>query len=859
MTVRRGYTLETQLAQRERELALVAELDRIQDEWVDTPQQALAPVIGAVTKALRADAGLLAYLDDAARATIAAQSGEDTLLSALDRGALDQVARASASLHTASALEPGDDLGSKGVRALLCAPLNVGAGQTGSLVFLSRQRRFEGGDVSLLTVAARQVGSTLRQARSWQDLQACRKEIQESSRQLNAAWCIDRIRDQATDASQFVIQVIDVLTESLDADVCMVGLAHKDQEGVALEAFKDRLGVVRSLPYSDLQKVLYEALSAGEVCMLHAGVFFAEQKLEHVCAAPLIVNGTGLGAFVLANREKAFSIADLDVLQAVASQADSALAHLRTLEEMRERAQQLEAIYRIDRIRDEASGAQDILPSVVDLVMDAVGADLCLMSLINEETGESELKAVEDRQSVFGNLDRHALQQAIEWAFHQDEVGVLRTGSPLGRWNLDHLIGAPLVVARERLGALLLARGQKPFGRPERDLVRAVISQTDSAIIHARTENHLRQRQKELETLYRIDHIRDQGYEFGEMLSAVLNELCAAINAEMGFVMLFDREGKQLELRASTDDDLLESTGHYSVINRAANEALYSGQLYAAEGLTAWLRAIMCVPLILQERIIGVFGACNHRGTGGFTAEDRRLLLAITSQVDTAIFESLDKQRIRETFQRYVGPTVMEQMLTTPEKDFLKVERAVLTVLFSDMRGFTRMSERVDADVLVEMINTHLGTMTGVVLSNRGTLDKFVADEVMAIFGAPLPMQDHARQAILTALQMQEAQRALMARWNARGYSLPTIGIGINTGEMVVGNIGCEQQMDYTVLGDVVNLASRLCDAAAGGQILITEATYMLVADEVRAERLPEIHVKGKEHPVQIYQVIGLA
>jgi len=179
-------------------------------------------------------------------------------------------------------------------------------------------------------------------------------------------------------------------------------------------------------------------------------------------------------------------------------------------------------------------------------------------------------------------------------------------------------------------------------------------------------------------------------------------------------------------------------------------------------------------------------------------------------------------------------------------------------VLFSDMRGFTSISERVNVDTLVEMMNVHLGAMTEVVLDNGGTLDKFVADEVVAIFGAPLPMEDHAARCVRAAIEMQARQKELVAEWVERDQVLPQIGIGINTGEMVVGNIGCDQQMDYTVIGDSVNLASRLCDAAIGGQILITEATYELVSHLFGTKKLPRIHVKGKEESVQIYQVGGV-
>ena len=266
----------------------------------------------------------------------------------------------------------------------------------------------------------------------------------------------------------------------------------------------------------------------------------------------------------------------------------------------------------------------------------------------------------------------------------------------------------------------------------------------------------------------------------------------------------------------------------------------------------------MCVPLILRERIIGVFGAVNRRGARVFSAADKRLLLAITSQVDTAIFETLDKQRIRERFRRYVGPKVMDRMLDMPERDFLKGERAELTVLFSDMRGFTRISEWVPVDVLVEMLNSHLGAMTEIVLDYDGTLDKFVADQVVAILGAPLPIPDHALRAVQAAIDMQAAQRKLIAHWAKRGYPLPPMGIGISTGEMVVGNIGCELQLDYTAIGAKVNLASRLCDVAAADQILISASTYQRVSQHVRARVTPTLDLDGIQGPVRAYEVLAV-
>lgn len=847
--------VETRLDQLERELSLVIEIDRLRDLHARAPEQMLAAITRAVTGALRADAGLLALSDGSRQTEWGARFDPEGLLLEVSQDALQQVAGAAASLHTASALEAGEALQSRGVSHLLVTPLVVGGERLGSLVFLARGHLFSAADLDLLTTAASQADSAVLQARTWQELHDRSREVERRSSQLDVIYRVDRARDETDDPGRFLMQVADVLNDALAAELCIVGLVEEGTNQICLRSVSDRISALRSMGQQEIDRVLQHAASLSTPQVQPAVGALAEAGIGQMLVAPLLLNDIVLGAFVLANRERAFSSTDLELVRAIASQTDSAVIHLRTLQRAQERAQQLETIYRIDQIRDGARSEAQLVSAVANVVTEALNADLCLLSVVSEETGDHELRAIEDRHAVFGQLDRDAIESAIAWASAQADVAALDRGSPFERWRLRYVMGAPLVVAGEELGTLVLASAGRPFERAEKELLRAAASQMDSAFVHARSVRHLQQRNRELETLYRVDQIRDQGLEFSEMLSSVLSELCAAIEAEMGFIMLFDYEAKQLELRATTADDMLSSAGHYDLIEKAANRALLGGKLYADNDLSDWLHSIICIPLILREQIIGVFGAVNRRGPKGFTAEDKRLLLAITSQVDTAIFESLDKQRIRNTFQRYVGPSVMEQMLATPERDWLKGERAVLTVLFSDMRGFTAMSERVDVDLLVEMINRHLGAMTEVVLANDGTLDKFVADEVMAIFGAPVSIHDHATRAIRTALGMQEAQRALIREWGSRGYDLPPIGIGINTGEMVVGNIGCDQQMDYTVLGDVVNVASRLCEAALGDQILITADTYELVADEVQAQKLPKIQVKNREEPIQIYQV----
>jgi adenylate cyclase len=522
-----------------------------------------------------------------------------------------------------------------------------------------------------------------------------------------------------------------------------------------------------------------------------------------------------------------------------------------------QKEKELEIILAIDRIRDRTTDMQELLSSIVQVVTDYLDADLCLMSLVRQESGELELKMVDDRYGIFGQLSRDALRAAAEQGTAIEQVSILDDTFGLHQQGVNHILAAPLVIGGERLGSLLLLNRRRGFDQDDIDLLEAVVSQTDSAVVHAHTHRQLRQRNKELETIYRIDRIRDSGLEFQPMLNAVLNELCQVITAEVGFIMLFDETGQQLELKASTESDIFAIADHYRLVQETANEALWKARLINRRDLDPRIHSIMCIPLILRETIIGTFGAVNGPRLRAFDNEDELLLTAIASQMDTAIFESMEKRKLRLAFERSVGSKIMEAILASG-RDFLKGERSQVTVLFSDMRSFTSVAERTEAESLVTVLNEHLEAMTSIIMEHEGTLDKFMADAVMALFGAPLPLEDHALRAVRTALEMQRAHKELMAHWEAAGQKAVPIGIGINSGDMIVGQIGSSKFTDYTVIGDNVNLGSRLCGVAKGHQILISEATYQLVRHVAKVNKLAPIQVKGRAQPVQTYEVIGL-
>lgn len=222
-----------------------------------------------------------------------------------------------------------------------------------------------------------------------------------------------------------------------------------------------------------------------------------------------------------------------------------------------------------------------------------------------------------------------------------------------------------------------------------------------------------------------------------------------------------------------------------------------------------------------------------------------------------------EKKLIKEAFRRYVSHQVAEQIFQDPEKylSSLKGERRKVAILFADIRGFTPMAESMEPEEVVKILNMYLSFMTEAVFKYQGTLDKFIGDCVMAVYGAPLFLKNPTEMAVKTAIEIQKNIKSLNGERIVNGEETIEIGIGINAGEAVVGNIGSEdRRLDYTVIGDNVNLASRLQTAANSMdvRILISKKAYREVADKVLAKEIPPIKVKGKKEPVEVYIIESL-
>jgi adenylate cyclase len=223
-----------------------------------------------------------------------------------------------------------------------------------------------------------------------------------------------------------------------------------------------------------------------------------------------------------------------------------------------------------------------------------------------------------------------------------------------------------------------------------------------------------------------------------------------------------------------------------------------------------------------------------------------------------SLFEEKEKRRVRSTFGQFLSPEVVRRLLVNPQ--LVEPKKTDITVMFSDIRGFTTISEKLDAQELALFLNQYLSDMTRLVFEHQGTLDKYIGDAVMAFWGAPYEEPGHESKACNTALRMIERIREMQKKWEAEGKPHLDIGIGLNTGVASVGKMGSVQRLAYTALGDTVNLSSRLegLNKDYGTHILVNETTYAAAKDDGFVFReLDLIRVKGKLQPVTIYELIG--
>jgi class 3 adenylate cyclase/GTP-sensing pleiotropic transcriptional regulator CodY len=881
--------LQDALALKQKELDLLMAIDEIRD-GVPEPAAMATAIVDLLADRLPADLCAMILLD---RQTGAPQMCAlnvrcrelDLLGGAIHNESSELIARAVALddvaiweakdvLPAASSVDVPENL------QVAAVPIVMGDDERlGALLLARSEPSFGAHDVQLLQTAEDQIDSAVIQGYVYEQHRASVEQASQRQKELDLLMTIDEIRDCVPEPAAMAAAIVNLLADRLPADLCAMFLLDR-QTGVphmrALSVRRQELEPLGEAIARESNELLARVVALDDVAIwegkeaLSTAIAVAVPENLQVAAVPIVMgDDERLGALLLARFQPSFGAHDVRLLQTAEDQIDSAVIqgyvyeqHQASVEQANQRQKELGLLMAIDEVRDSVSEPAAMMISLVNLLADRLPADLCMMFLLDRETGVPEMKALSVRRQELGRLagvvTRELATRAIAldgitiWEGSQDLSAAFLAAVPEGL----QVVAVPIIMgANERLGALLLARSEMPFGVHDVQLLQAAEDQIDSAVIQGYIHEQNQLSAKEVETIYQIDRIRDLGLSLDEMLNRVIQMLIATVGAEMGFIMLYDRAGKRLELRATSNQDLFETWPYYEVIDRAVNEALQRSHLLCQGDLGDVLHSVMCMPLILNEQIIGVLGVVNRHGRRSFSAADCRLLNAIGSQIDTAIYERREIRRLRQVLGRSVDPRVMERLLANPDVDILKPERLALTVLYADIRGSTVLAEHTEPELFVEFIKDYLARMTDVILAQEGTVDKFVGDEVMALFGAPIPQEDHALRAVRVGLAMQTAYHELMERWRGRGVEETQIGVGIVTGRMIVGEMGGSQRSDYTVIGRDANMGRRICDVAAGGQVIVSEATYDRVKGAVEATLLPGQRFKGVDRDVTVYHI----
>lgn len=382
---------------------------------------------------------------------------------------------------------------------------------------------------------------------------------------------------------------------------------------------------------------------------------------------------------------------------------------------------------------------------------------------------------------------------------------------------------------------------------------------------------------KVLFVLYEISRQLNSIQDFSELLDKIMDLIFMVIDADYGFLILRGDDNQELipvvvKSKEGVVGDKSGLKASHTIINKVIQDkvalltsnAMADSRLdHAKSLLIKQIRSAMCVPLWKKDNIIGVIQLDSIRLDNQFTEDDLELLKAIGSQMAMIIEQASLNEQIREEEQmrsrleRFHSPQVIDMILRGGQEakdNIMEPKDLTATILFTDINGFTRLSEQMPPREINMVLNEYFSKMTDIIFKYDGTLDKYIGDGLMAVFGAPMEKEDDSERAIKAALEMRDELSAMMGQEERERKF--TFRVGINTGRVVAGNIGSPMRMDYTIIGDPVNIASRLESIAAPSQILIGEETYLLVRDKFKIRDVGPKRVKGKSKEIKVYEVL---
>ncbi len=379
---------------------------------------------------------------------------------------------------------------------------------------------------------------------------------------------------------------------------------------------------------------------------------------------------------------------------------------------------------------------------------------------------------------------------------------------------------------------------------------------------------------RRLAALHRANQVMTSNFDLNKRLADMLDTIIDVIEADRGFVLLSDERSRTLQVKVAREmgRELEAASPSMGIAGQAAIDGeavLMADRSDRAFGnresvVRGRIVSAMCVPLKVEDRILGSVYVDTRKSGMHFTEEDLELFSSLASQSAMAIenarlaVQIVESEKRRQNLARFLPNALVDKVLNDAHTLVLGGQKTRVTSMFCDIRGSSKLAEQLVPQQLVSLLNEHFSAMTDIVFKYEGTLDKYIGDEIMAIFGAPISIGDEPYRAVCTALEMLQCNTELNVLRAHENRPQFHIGTGIDTGEVIAGYIGSPKRMDFTVVGDRVNTAKRLCDIAGPGKILIGREVWDAVKDRVEAVPMGAQLLKGKDQAVEIYEVIGL-
>lgn len=404
----------------------------------------------------------------------------------------------------------------------------------------------------------------------------------------------------------------------------------------------------------------------------------------------------------------------------------------------------------------------------------------------------------------------------------------------------------------------------------------------ESAVATPEEVKDLRRKAKMLELLYEMSRSIGTVFDLKEIFAKATDLIFRGTPADRVVALIADEtvDGKILDyslfpIAVRTREEQPEISSQRLSISRTitqkvmrekvavlSQDARTDAQFFGAESIVSQgVRSTICAPLITESNVHGVLYADRLDPFATFTSDHLEMISAVAAQTAVTVetvkaHKRLAREEVaRANYGRFMPEYVVKQILDNPNSFSLGGVNQIVTVLFADIRGFTSISETEKPEKVVNLLNRYFSVMTEIIFEHGGTLDKYIGDGLMAIFGAPTAGAEDALNAVKAAVTMQKRIAQLNAELHSEGYGNISIGIGLHTGEATIGYIGSERRSEYTAIGDTVNLASRLESNASGGQILMSEATAAASGNLIPVNVLEPLTVKNRVQPVSVLEV----